>query len=147
MSNEQPIDLVPMVQHRLLMDILPFENVKNFWGQFSLVPPSPDVEEILNVESNRRMEKVAPLGPVCEMYIVLTADIITEAMYQRLVQSQDPEDSYAIETARGMRPMMLNQNREVVRAALYPTLAHMIDGGFITLPQPKVAQWDSGQTR
>lgn len=138
MSNEQPIDLVPMVQHRLLMDILPFEHVKDFWGAMSLVPPSPDVEEVLQAESNARMNKVRPLAPVCEMYIVLAADIITEAMYQRLVSAQDPDDAMSLEQARGMRPMMLNQNREVVRAAMYPTLAHLIDGGFIAVPQPEV---------
>lgn len=138
MDNEQqPIDLIPMVQHRLLMDILPFGDVKQFWGALSLVPPSPDVEEILNAESNARMQKVAPLAPVCEMYVVLAADIITEAMYQRLVAAQDQDDAMALEQARGMRPMMLNQNREVVRAALYPTLAHMIDGGFITIATPR----------
>jgi hypothetical protein len=139
MSSEQPIDLVPMVQHRLLMDILPFNEVSKFWGALSLIPPSPDVQEILQTESNLRMQKCAPLGPVCEMYIVLTADIITEAMYQRLVSAQDPDDAYALQTARGMRPMMLNQNREVVRAAIYPALAHMIDGGFISVnTKPKV---------
>lgn len=137
MSTKEPIDLVPMVQHRLLMDILPFENVKDFWGALALVPPSPDVEEVLQAESNARMQKVRPLGPVCEMYVVLTADIITEAMYQRLVAAQDPDDAMSLDQARDMRPMMLNQNREVVRAAIYPTLAHLIDGGFISVPQSK----------
>ena len=122
-----------MVQHRLLMDILPFQDVHKFWGALSLMPMSPDVEEVLNAESNRRMQKVAPLSPVCEMYIVLTADIITEAMYQRLVDAQDPDDQHALETARGMRPLMTTQNREVVRAALYSSLAHLIDGGFIEI--------------
>lgn len=132
-AKQEPIDLVPMIQHRLLMDILPFQDVHKFWGALSLVPMSPDVEEVLQSESNRRMSKVAPLSAVCEMYIVLTADIITEAMYQRLVDAQDPDDTHAIETARGMRPLMRTQNREVVRAALYSSLAHMLDNGFIEI--------------
>jgi hypothetical protein len=139
MSAKEPIDLVPMIQHRLLMDILPFADVHKFWGALSLTPMSPDVEEVLQVESNRRMSQVAPLSAVCEMYIVLTADIITEAMYQRLVDAQDPDDQSAIEMARGMRPMMRTQNREVVRAALYSSLAHMLDNGFIEIVAKKVA--------
>ncbi len=133
MSAKEPIDLVPVVQHRLLMDILPFEQVSKFWGALSLVPVSPDVEAMLQNESNNRMQRVAPLAPVCEMYIVLTADIITEAMFQRLVEAQDPDDERSLEQARGMRPLMQTQNREVVRAALYSSLAHMIDGGFIAV--------------
>jgi hypothetical protein len=139
MSAKEPIDLVPMIQHRLLMDILPFPDVHKFWGALSLMPMSPDVEEVLQTESNARMQKVAPLQAVCEMYIVLTADIITEAMYQRLVAAQDPDDTHAIETARGMRPLMQTQNREVVRAALYSSLAHMIDSGFIEITSKRVA--------
>lgn len=139
MNAKEPIDLVPMVQHRLLMDILPFADVHKFWGALSLVPVSADVEEVLQSESNTRMQRVAPLSAVCEMYIVLTADIITEAMFQRLVEAQDPDDYHAIETARSMRPIMKTQNREVVRAALYSSLAHLIDGGFIEITAKRVA--------
>ena len=139
MSAKEPIDLVPMVQHRLLMDILPFEQVHKFWDALQLMPVSSDVEEVLQTESNARMQKVAPLAPVCEMYIVLTADIITEAMFQRLVEAQDPDDHHSIEQAKGMRPLMQTQNREVVRAALYSSLAHLIDGGFIEITTKRVA--------
>lgn len=139
MSAKEPIDLVPMIQHRLLMDILPFADVHKFWGALSLVPCSTDVEEVLQSESNRRMQRVAPLSPVCEMYIILTADIITEAMFQRLVEAQDPDDHHSIEVARSMHPVMKKQNREVVRAALYSSLAHLLDSGFIEITKKRVA--------
>lgn len=139
MSDEGPIDLVPMIQHRLLLDILPHEEVPKFWGLMSLVPPGPDVLTTMQDESVARMSKVAPLIAPVEMFIVLTADIITEAMFYRLMQRLDPDDARARETAASMRPVMTNQNREVVRASLYSSLAHLLDSGYIRLVPQAVA--------
>lgn len=134
------IDMVPMVQHRLLLDILPHEEVKNFWERMLLTPPSDDVLEVMQVESNARMQKITPLAPVCEMYIVLTADIITEAMYQRLLKRLDEDDDFARQQAEATYPSINQQNREVVRASLYSSLAHLVDDGFLTISAvPKVA--------
>jgi hypothetical protein len=138
------INITPMIRHRLLMDILPFELVHKFWEMQALVPPSPDVRQAMEAESTVRMAQVAPLAPVCEMYITLTSEIITEAMYQNLLTRIDGEDIMAQDQAREMLPGMTQQNREVVRAALYATLAHLIDGGFVTianLPRASLPGW------
>ena len=127
-----PIDMTPLVRQQLLLDIMP-EQASWFWEGLELVPPSPDVLPLLQDESSKRMAKVMPLAPVCEMYIAFTAEIISRAMYSHLLAHIPEEDLPARQQAAELLPPMTGQNREVVRAALYATLAHLVDGGFVTI--------------
>ena len=138
------VDMTPTVRQRLLLDIMPFEVVPMFWEGMSLVPPGPDVLPLLENESNKRMAKVAPLAPVCEMYIAFTAEIITQAMLKQLLMRIPETDQMAREQAKEMLPVMTGQNREVVRASLYATLAHLIDSEFIAItkhPEAAPGAW------
>lgn len=137
MDDNERIDIVPMIQHRLLWDILPCDQVPEYWGAMKLVPPGPDVSKAAHTESHARLRRVAPLQNVCEMYVVLTADIITEVMYKQMLTNVDPEDAHMMEMAEQAHTNMQAQNREVVRGSLYATLAHLVEGGFIAITQPQ----------
>lgn len=132
------MDMMPTIRQQLLLDIMPFEQVPSFWEGLDLVPPSPEVLAMLQADSVKRMAKVAPLAPVCEMYIAFTAEIITRAMFTQLLARIPEDDLMAREQAREVLPGMTGQNREVVRAALYATLAHLIDGGLVTIGGPQI---------
>lgn len=135
----EPIDMVPTIRQRLFWDILPCDQVGYYWDTTGLVPPGPDVAEIAHRESHARLQKVAPLAEVCEMYIVLTADMITEVMFKQVLSQVDTDDPRIQDTAQQVHDTMLTQNREVVRGSLYSTLAHLIDGGLLTVnTQPRV---------
>lgn len=125
MSDEEPVDIMPVMRQRLAWDIVPCEDIEKLWAKLDLVPPGEEVAEAEHQESHRRMITVAPLITWAEVYIALTTDIISRVMIAHLEerikggqQEQLPEQALEIMTA---------QNQEVVRGAVYPILAHMLE--------------------
>jgi hypothetical protein len=128
-SNED-IDLIPLVRHRLIRDMLPCEHT--YWDVLDVVPASDDVGEVIHAESHARMSTVLDFVPFLDMYSILTADIMTAVMYKNLKTNLAGEnDPRLLEAAEKWHKTTLSQNREIVKGAVYPIVAHMLAAGII----------------
>jgi hypothetical protein len=134
MSDEMdaPIDITAALQQRLAWDIIPCDVISNYWETLDLVPPQEDVAEMAHQESHKRMMTVAPLLPAGEVFVILATDIISHIMISNMSSMDADEQKQAV-------GVMVAQNREVVRGAFYPILAHMLESGYIQLG-PNAAQ-------
>lgn len=119
-------DLIPLVRQQLAWDMLPCEH--DYWRALELTPPSDEGRDTMHAQSHTRMHAVEPFKNFVDTYSILTADIITEVMYQNLLKHLDGEEIPGIET---WHEVTRKQNREIVRGAVYPILAHLMDSGLM----------------
>lgn len=126
MSDE--IDWLPMIRQRLALDILPSAKRNDYWDILELTPPGPDVSESMVQESNKRLATVAPLSQFIEPYIVLTGDILSGIMYKDFCAKLAENGMEAREEdKKEFQKALIEQNREVLRSAIYPILAVMMN--------------------
>ena len=125
------IDLVPLLRQRLAQDMLPCEH--NYWQALGLTPPGQDVGEVCHADSHARMDSVARYQAFVEIYSVLCADIVTEVMYKNLLDhlAEEMNTDVSLENATRWHGAARSQNREIVRSAVYPILAHMLEAGIL----------------
>jgi hypothetical protein len=128
MTYEHPVDLVPVVRTKLSYDMLPCEH--NYWDALKIIPGSDEGQDMMHAESHQRMKAIAPFRSMLDTYSVLCADIITEVMYKNLQKQMDP-DEYDDGHAAQWHDVTLAQNREIVRGAIYPILAHLLESGMV----------------
>jgi Na+/citrate or Na+/malate symporter len=121
------LDITAAVKQRLAWDIVACDEIAGMWETLGLVPPSEDVSEVAHAESHARMATVAPLGIMGEIYIVLASEIISNVM------SKHYEELHGDLPSDAERSIMKQQNEEVIRAAVYPVLAHLLESGMIQL--------------
>lgn len=124
----EQIDLLPLVRQRLAWDMLPCDH--DYWDVIGVVQPSEDVKVPAHAESHARMNTVARYQPFVDTYSMLCADIITEVMYKNLL-SQFGEHEVPEDVTQAWHDMTLTQNREIIRGAVFPILAHMLASGVI----------------
>lgn len=130
-AEEGPIDVTDVMRQRLVWDIIGCDEVHKYWERLDLVPPQADVAEMAHQESHNRMMTVAPLLPPGEVFIILATDIISNVMIANMDEATHHQYGEAeIET---MIQVMVAQNREVVRGAFYPILAHMLENDYLQL--------------
>jgi hypothetical protein len=122
--------MVPVVRTKLAYDMLPTEH--SYWDVLKIIPPSDEGGELMQAESRARMRAVMPYQRFVDTYAVLTADIITEVMYQNLRRQIDADDYQAAV----WHDTTMAQNREIVRGAIYPILAHMLESGVLVPAVP-----------
>jgi hypothetical protein len=125
------IDITDVIRQRLAWDIVGCDEVQKYWKCLDLIPPQADVAELAHQESHRRMLTVASMLPPGEVFIVLATDIISNVMIANMDESTNHEFSPA--EIEQMIQVMVTQNREVVRGAFYPILAHMLENGYLQL--------------
>lgn len=127
--SDEDIDLIPLVRQRLIRDMLPCDH--GYIDVLDVVPASEDVSAVLHAESHARMSTVVAFLPFVDMYAILTADIMTQVMYKNLKATMPDGDDRLKSAGESWHKIMLQQNREVVRGAVYPILAHMMESGLI----------------
>lgn len=125
---DDEIDLVPLVRQRLAWDILPCDH--DYWELLGIVRPSPEVEDAAHAESHVRMALVKPIQAFLEVYSVLAADIITEVMYDTLREAMPPAEEEEEKYSR-WHDATLDQNREIVRGAVFPVVANLMEAGIL----------------
>jgi hypothetical protein len=125
--SEPALDITPVVQQRLAWDIISCEEIMDSWKHLDLVAPSEDVATAAHTESHARMETIEPLGLVGDVYITLAADIISRMMGKHY------EEEHGELPGDVERSVMMTQNTEVIRAAFYPIIAHMMESGMLQL--------------
>lgn len=121
---DEEIDLTPVVRQRLAWDICDCQEIDDLWEELGLIPPGEDVAEAAHHESHERMATVAPLITLGDVYVLLTSDIISRIMKHHFEKSGG-------EMTDAMKSIMAAQNQEVIRGAIYPILAHMLESGVI----------------
>src|ERR1700691_3508733 len=130
MSDEAPVDTTPVVQQRLAWDIVPCEQInEDMWHALGLNPPSQDVADAAHAESHERMNVCQPMVPFTEVHVALTADIITRMMAKF---AADKVPGNTVEVPEQFLNTLARQNTDVIRAAIYPLLAFMMEAGIIT---------------
>lgn len=127
MSDE--VDLVPLLRQRLAQDMLPCTH--DYWECLKLTPPGDEVADAVHAESHLRMNSVAHYQSFVDVLVVLTADILTEVMYHDLKKVLDLREMNAENAAEHWHDVYTVQNRENIRAAIYPILAHMLEAGVL----------------
>ena len=121
---------LPTIRQQLAADILPADH--NYWDVLDLVPPSDEGNEQAQAESVARMEGVKRFVPFIDTYSTLAADIMSQVIYKNAATQIDLTNP---EVAGGFEQWhygLVIQNREVVRAAVYPILAAMLQANVIT---------------
>jgi hypothetical protein len=127
--SDEDVDLIPLVRQRLIRDMLPCDH--GYIDVMDVVPASEDVGKVLHAESHARMATVLHFQPFVDMYAILTADIMTEVMFKNLKATIPADDTRVAEAAERWHKVTQAQNREIVRGAVYPILAHMLEAGLI----------------
>jgi hypothetical protein len=130
-AEDGPVDVTDAVRQRFAWDILGCDDVAGYWKALDLVPPQEDVAELSHQDSHNRMLTVAPLLPAGEVFIILATDIISTVMIANM--NEATKHKYSPDAIRQMLDVMLAQNREVVRGAFYPIVAHMLENGYLQL--------------
>ena len=123
----EALDITAVVQQRLAWDIVSCEEISEVWSHLNLVAPSEDVAEVMHAESHRRMETVEPLGLIGDVYIALASDIISRLM------SKHYEEEHGQMPSDAEQSIMRQQNQEVIRGAIYPIIAHLLETGMLKL--------------
>jgi hypothetical protein len=123
----EAIDITPVIQQRLAWDIISCEEIDDMWDRLNLVAPSEDVAEAAHTESHARMDTVEPIGLVGEVYIALTADIISKVMAKHW------EDSNGEPPSETELSVMKEQNGQVIKGAVFPIIAHLMETGMLQL--------------
>lgn len=127
---DETIDATPAVQQRLAWDIVPCEQInEEMWRALGLMPPSQDVADAAHQESHDRIALCSPLVPFTEVHIALVNDIVTKLMMK---YAGDKVPGHAHEIPQAFTDSLAVQNGDVIRAAIYPILAAMIEAGIIT---------------
>lgn len=103
----------------------------DYWDVLNLTPPSDDVAEGITAESEQRMQTVQRFGPFVEMYAVLCADILTQVLYKNMAVRMDLSNPQVHTALENWHVELVNQNREVIRGAVYPILAAMLEADMI----------------
>lgn len=129
-EDETPLDTTPVVQQRLAWDIVPCEAInEDMWHALGLIPPGQDVADAAHQESHDRLSVCQPMVPFTEVHMALAADIVTRMM---LKFAADKMPGHTIEIPQQFLDSLSHQNVDVMRAAIYPLLAAMMEAGIIT---------------
>jgi hypothetical protein len=121
------LDITAVIQQRLAWDIVSCDEIRETWKYLDLVQPSEDVAEVAHLESHKRLRTVEPLALIGDVYITLAADIISKLMAKHFEEQNGcmPTDTE--------RSVMMAQNNEVIRGALFPIIAHLMETGMLQL--------------
>jgi hypothetical protein len=124
---EDALDITAVIQQRLAWDIVPCDEIDDMWQQLELVKPSEDVAEIAHSESHERLATIEPLALIGEVYVTLASDIISKVM------SKHFEDLHGSQPSDAEKSILNQQNQEVIRGALFPIIAHLMETGMLQL--------------
>lgn len=123
----EALDITAVIQQRLAWDIVPCDEIDDMWQTLELIAPSEDVAEAAHAESHIRMTTVEPLASIGEIYITLTADIISKVMarHWQEIHGEHPSDEE--------QSVMRQQNAQVIQSAVFPIIAHLMETGMLQL--------------
>lgn len=127
----ESVDMLPLIRQQLAWDMLPPNH--DYWDVLKLVPPSAEIADFVQRESLNRMKLVEPFVPFVEMYSVLVADIMSEVIAKNQQAQLDPDDDFQQGMFKEWHRSLIGQNREIVRGAMYPMLAAMMESGLIKM--------------
>jgi hypothetical protein len=133
MDELEHLDITPAMKQRLSWDICDCAEINDMWGELGLTRPSNDVAEAAHAESHYRMSQAEPFLLMGDIYITLASEIISCVMKHHWEKNGDKLPDEAAD-------FMVMQNREVLRAGVYPILAHMLETGVIQFGPTALSQ-------
>lgn len=127
-SQEEPINLVPLLRRTFAWDVLPCEYVGQFFPCLDLVPGSTEGHQAEHEAKHDRLNKLAPIKNYLEVYSILASEIITKVMIR-----YDIEENRELVDRTGALKLLQEQNADIIRTALFSSVAQMLDNGVVTL--------------
>lgn len=132
--DDEDLNPLPLIRAKLAWDMLPANH--DYWDVLDLVPPSEEISQDIQRESDRRMKLVEPFMPFIEMYSVLCADIMSSVIYKNQRTQLDESNDFQMGLLKQWHRALIHQNREILRGAMYPLLAAMMEAGVIQKGDP-----------
>jgi hypothetical protein len=126
-SDEEPINLVPLLKRTFVWDVTPCQMVSQFFPALDLVPASVDGNDSEHTAKHQRLQRLDPIKAMIEVYAVIASEVISKVMLRCDVNEtrQKLEDT-------GMLTIIIEQNQEIIRAALFASISQMLDTGVLT---------------
>jgi hypothetical protein len=109
---------------KMVWDIVPCNQVRDFMPPMDLIPGSDDVTEMEHRESHARLDRVAPLADRLHGDCEMAARVVTSIMLRLDTDSEvDPE---TVE-------IVVEQNSDVIFSGMAAILAQLIDEGVVQI--------------